>query len=156
MVNISIRGFNKTWRYFASYYMRFDESICSWNKPIFFPTRRPKTKLIEFVQWSQCLNEWKRFGFFLSSAQKAVCWKALSQRNGAQWALTTKIIRIKSMGFVPTRPIFSALNIARFFAPSGSKVHDTSTQAFDFHGMRPIWIFMGHRHIFRKDETIMI
>lgn len=63
----------------------------------------------------------KAIWVFLSSAQKAVCWKALSQRNGAQWALTTKIIRIKSMGFVPTRPIFSALNISRFLRLPGQK-----------------------------------
>lgn len=62
----------------------------------------------------------------------------------------------KVYGVRPYRTDFLRSKHIPVFTPSGSKVHETSTQAFDFHGMRPTWIFMGHRHIFRKDETIII
>ena len=49
--------------------------------------------------------------------------------------------------------IFFAPKTSCHLVPSGPKVRDFFTLAFDFCRMKPIWIFIEHRHIFKEKRN---
>lgn len=125
--------------------MMFGESICSWNKTIFFPTRRPKTKLIEFVQWSQCLNEWKRLGFFkqcsksgLLKSPVAAKWRSMGPDH-KDYQNKVYGVRPYQTDFLRSKhsPVFCAIRVKSAWHFHASVRFPRNETYLDFHGTPP-------------------